>query len=70
MSQQFRSAESFGSLNRKELQQIAKGLGLKQSAKPSALILSILARPANEDVGMFAEIEGDSAVLKEDCRLV
>jgi hypothetical protein len=63
------SAESLGSLNRKELLQIAKGLGLKQSAKSPELILSILAKPANEDVEMFAEIEEDLAVLKEDCRL-
>jgi hypothetical protein len=63
------SATSLGSLNRKELQQIAKGLGLKQNAKSSELMSHILAKSANEDVEMFSEIQGDLAVLEEDCRL-
>jgi hypothetical protein len=38
------SAESLFALERKELQQIAKGLGLKQNAKSSKLISQILAK--------------------------
>jgi hypothetical protein len=39
------------------------------SAKSSELMSQILAKSANEDVEMFSEIQGDFAVLEEDCRL-